>query len=473
MPEPEKTISENSDASDGASGRSRFLFLSAIYLLGDMLTKGARIILLPIYLAVMTQAEIGELAIVQAIIFCSWTILGFGFTYAVHKYYVKYEENGDALVSSLWLARLVGGLPFYGLLLVIGYAFSQFAHGAISWQLVFLAITAGYLRGGINLVEFWFNVQDKPVKHRSFTFCQFLLTTLLVIYLVVFKEMGVLGVVVSELTSYSVFVFVSAFVLFRRSLPKLQAVRWREVIGYCLPALPYNFFMWGLFGVDRLILNEYVPRSEIGIYSIGYTLASCLSIFVYSMRAAWLPSFFKAAEQGAGGKQFKETAYIYFFVILFAGLSVMLFAPEIVEIIGMTAAVSYARSANVMQIVLYAYIANSFFLALNKPLFYRQRTGLISMISAMGLLVNVVVNLWLIPQFGIFGAAVASAVAYTVMAVLAYFVSQKVYPFDWHIRKLIPCFAAFLLFGMIACFLPGRIDVWFVLLKLFMLVTFS
>lgn len=420
----------------------------------------------------MTPAQIGELTIVQAIVFCSWTILGFGLTFAVHKYYVPYKEDGDALVSSLWLARLIGGLPIYGLLLLGGYFFCQFARGSIEWSLVLMAITAGYLRGGISLVEFWLNIREKPVKYRLFTFCQFFLTTLLVLHFLVAKDLGVMGVVLSELISYSIFVFISAYVLFRKSLPNFKIVRWGEVLRYCMPALPYNFFMWGLFGIDRLILNEYVPRSEIGIYSVGYTLASCLSIVVLSMRNAWLPSFFKASEAGSGGKQFTEIAYIYLFIILLTALGGMLFAPEIVALFGITATESYARSAIVMQIVLLAFVANSFFLALNQPLFYKQRTGMISVISGFGLVINIAANLIMVPHFGILGSAMASIIAYGAIAISTYLVAKNDFTFEWETQKLLPGLVAFLLVATTAFFLPNKVYVGTMILKIMLLLSF-
>lgn len=465
----EKSVEQSQAAPKGAG---RFLRFSLIYVLGDLLAKGARIVLTPFYVSVLTKAEIGELAVLQAIIICSWTLLGFGFHFAVHKYYHEYGERGDSLVSSLWLARIIVALPFYGLLLLAGYGFHSVSGGSISLPLILLAITAGYLRGGINIVEFWLNIREEPVKYRAFTFCQFLLTTILILYLVLAQGMGVMGVVLGELISYSVFVFISAFMLFRKSVVNFKAVNWKQIFKYCSPVLPHSFFMWGLMGADKLILNMYVPKAEIGIYSIGFLLGSFLSIVGGSMRAAWLPAYFKNASAADSAQQFGKIASIFLFLICFTALFGMYFAAETVWLFSITADVSYAESAKVMQCVLFGFVSMSLFIALNQPLLYERRTGLLSTISGLGLATNVLINLWLIPRIGIWGAVTANVASYLLMAAVTFAVSNRIYKVTWETAALRLTSASFILFGGIAYLFPAETVIWVVPVKILLVILF-
>lgn len=453
-------------------GIGKFLRFSLIYSLGDLVTKGARIVLIPFYLSVMEKSEIGELAILQAIIFCTWTILGFGLGFAVHKYYYEYKDNGDAMVSTLWLTRLIGGLPFYALMMLAGYGFYSLGDNSIALPLILLAITAGFLKGGLNVVEFWLNIREEPVKYRAFTFAQFFLTTLIIIGLVAWCEMGVLGVVLGELISYTIFVFVSAAMLFRKAMPDLSVVRWKEIFGYCSPVLPHAFFMWGLTGVDRLMLDEYVKREEIGVYAIGYLLGSFLSIVVRSMRSAWLPAYFKNADAADSHKEFGKIASLYLFLAFFTALCGMFFASEIIYLFSMTSKTSYAESANVMQFVLFGFVAMALFLAINQPLFYARRTGTLSMISGFGLLVNIVVNLMLIPRMGIWGACAASVAAYVSMALVTFVVTSRVFSIKWETGGMLLTTFVFLVFGGIASLFPAESNFWLIPPKIVIVLLF-
>lgn len=435
-------------------GIGRFLRFSLIYSLGDLLAKGARILLIPIYLSVLTPAEVGELAILQAIIFCTWTLLGFGLAYAAQKYYHDYGADGDSMFGTVWLARLIAGLPFYGLLLLVGWGLNQMTSESLALPSVLLAITAGYLKGGINIVEFWLNIREEPVRYRAFTFFQFLLTSVLIITFVVVFKLGVFGAILGELVSYMIFAFISAFMLFRKSLPNLRIVRWRELLSYSLPVLPHAFFMWGLTGIDRLILNEYVQRADIGIYAIGCLLASYLSIVVQSMRSAWLPAFFRNATGADSQAEFGRIASIYLCMTFFAALAGMLFAPEIIYVFSLAASASYDQSARIMQIVLFGFVNMALFIALNQPLLFERRTGLLSAISGAGILGSVLLNLWLIPRFGIWGAAIANVFSYALMTMLTFYFTRQIYKVRWEANALILTTILFLGFSVLAWQFP-------------------
>lgn len=453
-------------------GIGKFLRFSLIYSLGDLVTKGARIVLVPFYFSMLTPAEIGELAILQAIIFCTWTILGFGLSFAVHKYYYEYKENGDAMVSTLWLARLIGGLPFYALMMLAGYGYYSLGDDTLALTLILLAITAGFLKGGINVVEFWLNIREEPVKYRAFTFSQFFLTTLIIIFLVAFLKMGVMGVVLGELISYTIFVFFSAALLFRKAMPNLKVVRWKEIFSYCSPVLPHAIFMGMLTGIDRLMLDEYVEKDEIGVYAIGYLLGSFLSIIVRSMRTAWLPAYFKNAESADSHKEFGKIASLFLFLTFFTALCGMFFASEIIYLFSLTSKTSYAESGKVMQFVLFGFVAMAVFLAINQPLFYARKTGTLSLISGFGVLVNIVVNLLLIPHWGIWGACAASVAAYVSMALITFVVTSRVFSIKWETGGMLLTTFLFLVFGGIASLFPAESNFWLIPPKIVIVLLF-
>ena len=469
MSAPKESVQSSADS---PRGMGRFLRFSLIYGVGDLLTKGARIILLPFYMKFLPQSEVGELFVLLSISFISWTLLGFGLHFAVQKFYVDYKEDGDALASSLWLSRWIGGLPFYGLTLLLGWGFYHISDQTIPLYLILVAITAGYLRGGINLVEFWLNIREQPISYRAFTFGQFLLTTSLIIFLVVGLQWGVAGVVFGELISYSCFLVFSGIVLFRRAMPRLSIVNWKEIFGYCLPVLPHAFFMGGMMAADRLILNQFVPKSEIAIYSTGFLLGTSLSIVVQSMRSAWLPAYFRNAKSADSHTQFGKIASIYFVATFFTALCGIFFAPEIVSIFSAFTSVSYTQSARVMQFILLGFVSMAVFLAVNQPLFYQRKTGVLSMISGTGLLVNVGVNFALIPIIGIWGAVVANIAAYSVMAMATLVVTKKIYNIDWETQAMLQSAAVFLAFAVAAWCLPAETVVWLIPIKMIAIVAF-
>ena len=100
-------------------------------------------------------------------------------------------------------------------------------------------------------------------------------------------------------------------------------------------------------------------------------------------------------------------------------------------------------------------------------------------ITGLGALVNIVVNIFLIPYMGIMGAALATLASYIAMSLGLYFVSKRFYRVDYEYGKIFRIFVA-LAFVMAAYYLgfAGNIIskaviliLFFVLLCLFRIIS--
>lgn len=457
-------------------GLSRFFRFSMIYALGDVLTKGVQILLVPYYIGVLQPAEFGMLAVLTTIFFAAWTTMSFGLGFAVRRYYHDHAEQGDQFTSSLWAFRFLFGLPAFGLMVLAMSSLLHWSGSTIPWSLVLMALISGYLKGGLNVIESWFMIREEPVKYRTFSFLQFLTSTCLIITLVSGFGWGVAGAVIGDLISYSIWTIVSGVLLFRRARPSFGSVDWQQIFWYCLPVLPHALFMWGMAAADRLILERYVDLAEIGVYDMGYKLASFLSVVIMAMRAAWLPDYFKTANEAGAVKKYTSMATIFSYIVFYAALGGILFAPEGIHLASLRAIGDYSHAVPILRIVALGFVGLAMFIVFNQPLLYRQRTGWVAIASGSGLAVNVLANLLLIPQYGVTGSAIATVISYTAMATIMLFMVNKLYGFSWETRTLCFFATAAILFAGVGCLLDespwsGSTVVRLVLFLLFPAVT--
>ena len=415
---------------------SRFLRNSMIYAVGDLLTKGARIILIPYFIACLTKEEVGGLAILQAIIFATWTLLSFGLGVAVQRFYVDYGEDRDPFVSTLWLVRFLLGLPFLALLWAsAAWVPGNGLFGISSW-LIGLAFTAGFFKASLNIVEQAFIIREEPLAYRSFTFFQFLSTTLLTILLITGFKMGLAGAIVAELVSYAVWNLIAVVILFRRAWPKISCMRWSECFLYSLPMIPHAMFMWVLSGADRLLLDGYVTKDQIAEYHIGYLLASLISVAAMSMRSAWLPNYFANPDRMDASARFGKMTSLYFLLTCAAAVATVSFAPEIVSVFSSFGKSDYSEAASVIRWVAPGMVGFALFVGVNQPLFYERRIGLIALISFAGLATNIVLNLFLIPKYGIWGAAMATIGGYGLISLAMMLAVKTLYQIPFELSRL-------------------------------------
>ena len=109
----------------------------------------------------------------------------------------------------------------------------------------------------------------------------------------------------------------------------------------------------------------------------------------------------------------------------------------------------YWHGMGIIPIILAAYYFNGVITNFSAGFHILKKTKYITVVMWSAAIVNVVLNIILIPLVGIYGAAWATFAAYAVGAAVAYYYSNKVYPinYEWH-RLLI--IAAILL----ACYFP-------------------
>ena len=468
-------MSEQNKTSGGL-GAGRFLRFSVIYALGDFLTKGAQIVLLPFYISVLTQAEVGTLAVLTTLVLAMWHLTSLGLGFAIRRFYHEQTaETKDQFVFTLWAARILAGLPLLVVAALAAPLLQGSADSAIATDLIWMALATGFLKGGLNLIEAWMVIREQPVAYRMFTFSQFLTTTALVIFLIAYLGYGVYGAILGELISLALWTAISAGLLMKQSQasPRLSSVNWPDITAYCLPVLPHVFFMWGLSVIDRIMLKSHsVPLADIGVYDTGYKLAAFLSVLIMAMRAAWLPNYFKTANEEGSSAKYVKMAMLFTSIVFFGGLAGILFAPEGIHIVSMFAKGNYSAAATVFRVVVIGMMAFGFFVICNQPLFFDRRILAIAGASGCGLLVNIVSNLLLIPQMGIMGSAISTLVSYLVIAVIMFLVVSRTHQFKWPLTRLLYVTSVTALLGAIGWILPMSLWGWPMLLKIALLICF-
>ena len=464
----------SSDKPNKGIGAGKFLRFSLIYALGDLLTKGAQIVLLPFYISVLTQSEVGTLAVLTTLTLAMWHLTSLGLGFAIRRFYHDQpDQQQDQFVFTLWVARILAGLPILTMAIVVTWLGHSSTGTSIPLNLIWMALLTGFLRGGLNLIEAWMVIREQPVHYRTFTFLQFLSTTALIIYLITVVDLGVTGAILGELISLAAWTLISAVLLLRRSIPQLASVHWKDIITYCMPTLPHVFFMWGLSVIDRIMLDLHsVPLSDIGVYDTGYKLASFLSIVIMSMRAAWLPNYFKTARDEGANAKYVKMAMLFTSIVFFAGLAGVLFAPEGISLISVFAKGQYGAAMPVFRIVVIGQMAFGFFVICNQPLFYDRKVLAIAAASGIGLAVNVLANLLLIPQLGIMGSAWSTLISYLTIAGVMFLIVTKTHQFQWPLHQLLYTTLLVVFLGGVGCLLPMNLWGWSLVIKSALLIAF-
>jgi O-antigen/teichoic acid export membrane protein len=155
------------------------------------------------------------------------------------------------------------------------------------------------------------------------------------------------------------------------------------------------------------------------------------------------------------------------FILSLGGLVVTLFAHEALTVL----APAFVDSAWAVGPLAFGVVAYGMATLLTTGFALARRTGSAAALSVLAAGANIALNLALIPPFGFVGASVATGSGYLVLAASYYFVSQRIYPTPYELRRVTTVYATAAALGA-AAYLPVDSELFAIALKIIALGAF-
>ena len=414
---------------------------SIVFGFGTILTQALGLILIPVYTRVLTPADYGMLSIIMVV----QTILLKIYTSprgAVTRFYFEYKDSkkelkkfiattlfysiGIALITSLILS--VFGKNLFGLFAKnIPFKYIQFAIWIAFFGTVFPIVLSIY------------QAREKSLTYSILNITKFLLTVGFIILFVVLLKQGVLGNVRGVLIAGVIMFVIALIILAKYTSLSFDLVKLKELFHYSAPLIPHVISGWIITMIARILLNKYGKLEEVGIYTLGYQCAQIMGVILMSFNFAWTPFFFSTAKE-LGDKAeriFAKLTSLYMIGILFIALSISIFAKYILMLI---ATPEYYSAYLVIPVIVLGYVFNGMYFMATTQLNYKKQTKYLPLITGSAALFNFLLNCWMIPKFGIMGAAWTSLFSFAFMFIFSLIISRKVYPIKYEYVKILKLF---------------------------------
>lgn len=203
-----------------------------------------------------------------------------------------------------------------------------------------------------------------------------------------------------------------------------KAASFMKQLATSFPIFISTTVMIALLWADKLLLGIYVSEDNVGIYEISAKLAFLIGFNLEALNSILSPKISRAY---AKGEIERMQADIGFTVRLSTGISILtllgliLFSDLLLSFFGP----EFARGKPVILIVC---IGQMFNVLCGPVANIMQMTGyqsLLSRVIVIALIVNIGLNIWLIPIHGIIGAAWATTITYTFWNVSCAYLIQK------------------------------------------------
>jgi O-antigen/teichoic acid export membrane protein len=412
---------------------------SAVYGVGSLVSRFIAVLLLPVYTRYLSPADYGLIETLIALSAVLTVLLAAGVKSAFFRFYFDDEDKRRVIRTSFWftMASATAGLVA-GLVLAEPISKLLFDTGEHA-DLVRAAFVGLWAHVNYEQMTSLFRVEQRSTAYLIATLINLGLTVGATLLLVVVWEQGPIGVIVGNFTG-TLLVY-AGLLAYRREQLGLELDRplLREMNRFGMPLVPSALFLWALNFSDRFFLVKLAGPREVGLYAIGVRMASAIILFLAAFRTAW-PAFAYSIEDDDEAKRTYSFVLTYIVLItswMALGLGVL--APWLVRLLTTD---QFYEADRVVAPLAFAAVAFGAYIVVVIGIGRARRTRSNWVITGAAALASIGVNLALIPEFGMIGAAIGGICAYGTLFLGMAWKAQRVFPVPYQWRRVATAFGA-------------------------------
>jgi O-antigen/teichoic acid export membrane protein len=409
--------------------RQSILFKRMITVLGvDMLVKLSGIILLPVFLRLMTQEEYGLYAYLLSIIVTFSTVLNFGLYIPLGKFYHDYQDKQDrgrllftVSVSLLVILTCVVA-PFY--LFRLDYRLVEILfRNAFNYESYRGIVLLSVLMTVCNFtLTNYFYISEKinhVKKYNIWRLSLINLSSLSLLFMFPRQDSVKLRLEATYVTELILFAIYSYF-LVKELVFKFDKKIIVRSLKLGLPVMLSSTFGIVINFSDKFFLEKYVSLSALSTYYLAVSCTSVIPLIYMSFQNAWLPIFLR--EKDIQRNVSKTKRVMFQLAAAFSVIAGMIYLLVWLLFLSNIFSSKYYDTLYVLPILLVTQIFAALVPLFTNYLVYFEKTHITSITGVIICMVTISLSLFLIPRFGIFGAALVSLACNICYFIIYYFI---------------------------------------------------
>lgn len=391
---------------------------TAIFALSNLGTKLVSLLLVPIYTSTLTTDQYGIVDLITTIITIAVPMVTFNIGEAVMRFSLDKDSESDK-IASIGILFLVLSIILTVIIIPICSIYQKVSD--YTFLVYLFCVSEGiftiaycFLRGREKLIDF--AVSNIIVSIVS--------AVLNIIFLVIFN-LGIRG----YFYAFTIANFTASFYALYKSgmvssIPKFNIDKslLKEMLAYSIVLVPNSFMWWIMNASDRIMVTALIGASANGIYAVSYKIPSILSIFSRIFNQAW--SYSAILEDDSRDRDdFNNNMLSVFtqFLIVVTGFFMVTIKPFLS--IYVSDAYYFAWKYTPYLLIGFLFMSLGTFLSTSYTVNKDSKGFLFS--GMAGAIINIVLNLILLPIMGISGAALATCISYFIVLLYRYFDTQK------------------------------------------------
>lgn len=197
---------------------------------------------------------------------------------------------------------------------------------------------------------------------------------------------------------------------------------WRYALAFSLPLVFHGISNMVLSQADRIMIMQINGANDAGIYSLIYSFSMIATVIMSALEQVWIPWFTKKMERSdIAGINKRLPLYITCMAVLMS--AIVLVAPEVLILLAPEG--YWSGKFMIAPILCGCYLMFLYSISVDFE-YYAKATGIIAKCTLVAALLNIVLNLVVIPRYGAIGAAYTTLVTYFVQFLIHYIAGKRI-----------------------------------------------
>ena len=408
-----------------------------INIISTFMLQGIAFITTPIFTRMLGASQYGIYSLFNSWVLILTCIMGLSLSSSlgtgIYTYKDKYIEFRNSLLLTSVFICTIQMLILFMLRGVISNLLG-FSHNLI--MLIGICSIGHYI---VNFAQLCFIYEKRALNNLVLSVSVSFVSVVLSIVLILKFDSNekYLGRVYGTTVIYALVSIIVFFILFLKKPVGINRNYFKYGFMVGFPIVFHSLSQQVLGQSDRVMMQMFdIPTTEIGIYSLFYTLSSVLTTVLGALNNSWCPFYYDdVSEERWDILNRKCKNYIELFTVIAVGF--LLLSREVSYLM---ADKSYNIGINIIPILTLAvYFTFMYQFPVNFE-FFHKKTKIIAIGTVGAGIMNVILNAIMIPQLGMYGAAIATALSYLALFFAHYYIviNMKECRYHLNIKVFIP-----------------------------------
>lgn len=391
---------------------------SAIFAIGDLGSRVISFLLLPLYTYYLTTEQYGVTDLILTTVNLLLPVVFLSIQNAVLRFIMDKNEKTDEIVSNTSIIA-IGGI----VLLILSYPLINYINifGNNLKYLYFILVLLFLER---YVAQYARAVGMLKIYAINGILLSFNLGMSNVLFLAVFN-LGLQGYFYAYIISHFIsFLFLSCStrIFSQFSFSNYNVTTVKRLLKFSVPMIPNSIMWWLINASSRFIIRFYLGLSANGLFAIASRTPAILSMINQIFTQAWQIS---AIEESANTNKESFYSNVFSHLASFSFVTASILTMAIKYIFDLLFSIEFFTAWKITPFLILGTVFSNLSSFLGTSYIVEKQTAGVFKTSIYGGLSSLILNLLLIPNFGITGAGISSFISFLIMFLIRYVDTKK------------------------------------------------